>query len=99
MFGRNSINESVEWLGVPDFLNNYGRPWTVNVLAPYASWGDIGSSTNQNWGSQYVGGSERVFVLYNFPVHVLPVHHWGIFENKLSAVRRVRDDLLQNNRT
>ena len=24
MFGINSINESLKWLGVPDFLRNYG---------------------------------------------------------------------------
>ena len=39
MFGRNYINGSVEWLGVPDFLRNYGPHWTLNLLAPYANWG------------------------------------------------------------
>ena len=39
MFGRKSINGSVEWLGVPSFLSNDGLPWTLNILAPYADWG------------------------------------------------------------
>ena len=50
MFGRNYINGSVEWLGVPNFLRNYGPPWTLNLLAPYANWWDRGSSTIPSFG-------------------------------------------------
>ena len=35
IFGRNSNNGSVKWLGVTDFLRNDGPPWTLNLLAPY----------------------------------------------------------------
>ena len=51
MFGRNSINGSVKWLGVPDFLSTYGHPWTSNILAPHPSWRYQVSITNPNWGS------------------------------------------------
>ena len=36
MFGRNSINGSVKWLGVIELLRNDGPPWNLNILAPYA---------------------------------------------------------------
>ena len=49
MFGSNYFNGSVEWLGVPDFLRNYGPPWDLNLLYLYATWGDRGNSTNPNW--------------------------------------------------
>ena len=39
MFGVYSINGSVQWLGVPDFLRTDGPPWTDNLLAPVPSWG------------------------------------------------------------
>ena len=65
MFGSNSINGSVEWLGVPDFLKNYGLPWTLNILAPYTNWGDIGSITSLNLGSGSGGHSEGVSVPWN----------------------------------
>ena len=51
MFGRNSINGSVKWIGVPNFLRNDGPPWTLNILAPDANLGERGYSTNQNRGS------------------------------------------------
>ena len=34
MFGENSINGSVQSLGVPHFLRTYGPPWTDSILAP-----------------------------------------------------------------
>ena len=59
MFGRNSINGSVEWIGVPVFLSNYGPTWTLNILDTFANWGDRGYSTNPNWvigsGGHYGG--------------------------------------------
>ena len=33
-----SINGSVDWIGVPDFLRNDGILWTLNLLAPFANW-------------------------------------------------------------
>ena len=79
MFGRNSINESVEWLGITDFLRTDGPPWTADILALRPSWGDQGSSTNPNWGSQYGGSSDSVSVRWNLPVRALPVNHRMIF--------------------
>ena len=48
MFGRISINGSVEWLGVTDFQRTYGPSSTSNLLAPRHSWVDGGSTTNSN---------------------------------------------------
>ena len=39
MYSQKSINGSVEWLGVPSFLHNYGPPWTDNILVPIPRWG------------------------------------------------------------
>ena len=36
IFGRISINESVEWLGVPDFHSNNGLSWNSNLLDPHS---------------------------------------------------------------
>ena len=51
MFGINSINVSVQWLGVPDPLGTDRTPWTDDILAPSPSCGNVGTSTNSNWGS------------------------------------------------
>ena len=61
MFVRNSMNGTVEWLGVPEFLRNDGPPWTLNLLDPYENWEDIGSITNPNWGSQSGGGFRQCY--------------------------------------
>ena len=74
MFGRNSINGSEDWLGVPDFHRIDGPAWTDNILALRPSWGDGGHITNPNWVSQYGGGSGNVSVPWNPPVRVLPVY-------------------------
>ena len=71
MFGINSINGSVQWLGVPDFLRTDGPAWTANLLDTHPSWGDQGYSTNPNWGSQYGGHSDSVSIPWDCPVHVL----------------------------
>ena len=51
MFGVNSVNGSVQWLGVPPPLRNDAPPWVGNILAPSPSWGTGGTATNPNWGS------------------------------------------------
>ena len=53
MFGRNYINGSIKWLVVPNFMRNYGLPWTLNFLDTYANWGYRGSSTSPNLVSGY----------------------------------------------
>ena len=97
MFGINSINGSVQWLGVPDFLRTNGPAWTANLLAPHTSWGDRGSSTNKNRGSQSEGHSDSVSIPWNRPTRVYPIYHCRIFEHTRSAARRVRDDLIRAN--
>ena len=62
MFGWNLISGSVDWLGIPSFLRDYGPTWTLNLLAAYADWGDRGSSTSQNFSSGYGGYSDSVFM-------------------------------------
>ena len=90
MFIRNSINGSVEWLGVPDLLSTNGPACTVNILAPHPSWRDRGSSTNPNWVSQSGGVFGSVSIPWNHPVRFLPVYHCRVFENMRAAahVRR-----------
>ena len=97
MFGINSINGSVQWLGVPDFLRTDGPAWTANLLDTHPSWGDQGSSTNPNWGSQYGGHSDSVLIPWDCPVCVLPVYRHIILENSHTATRRVHNNLLQGN--
>ena len=52
IFGRKSINGSVEWLGVPAPLRTDGPPCTDNILVPSPDWGAGGNATNPNWGIQ-----------------------------------------------
>ena len=99
MFGRNSINASVEWLSVPNFLRNDGPPRILNILAPYADWGDRGSSTSPKWGSVSGGHSDGVSIKWNHPAYVLPIYHRRIFENTRSVAHRARDNLLMENPT
>ena len=86
MFGRNSIYGGVKWLGVPNFLRNDGPPWTLNIMAPGANWGDRGYSTSPKWCSGSRGHSGVVSIQWNYPACVLPIYHRGVFENTRSAV-------------
>ena len=52
MFAVNSINRSIQCLGVPATLRNYGPPWTDNILVPSPDWGTGGTATSSNQGSQ-----------------------------------------------
>ena len=49
------INGSVECLGITKFHRNGGLFWDDNLLDPHHSWGEGGTTTNQNWGVQPVG--------------------------------------------
>ena len=46
IFGRKSINGSIEWIGVPSFLRNDGPPWGENILCPSPRWGVRGNFEN-----------------------------------------------------
>ena len=92
ILGRISINGNVEYLGVPDFHRTGGPFWTANLLDTCSSWGDGGTTTNHNWGSQPGGSSVSVIVPLNFPVRVLPVYVCRISNNICAAARRIRDD-------
>ena len=98
ILGRISMNGSVEWLGVPDFHRTNGPACTDNLLAHGYSWGDRGTTTNQNWGSQSGVDSVSVSFPWNRPVRVLPVYCRRISKNMRAAARRVRDDHLRSNR-
>ena len=97
MFSRISINGSVKWLLIPDFHRTDGPTWTDNLLAPCTIWGDGGSTTNPNRGSQSGGYSGSVSVPWNCLVRVLLVYRRRISENKRAAARRVHDNLLRGN--
>ena len=88
MFGKISINGSVEWLGVPDFHRTGGPFWADNILDTSSSLGYGDTTTNMNWVSQHGGPDGSAFVLWNFPVCVLPVYHCRISENMRAAARR-----------
>ena len=62
MFGVNSINGSVQWLGVPDFLWTDRPPWAGNLMDPSPSWVNGVTTTNPNWGSQ-PGGPNGSFAV------------------------------------
>ena len=98
MFGRNYIDGSVEWVGIPDLLRNDVPPWTANILDTYHSWGYQGPSVNLDWGSGFGGNSNSISVLWSLPTRVLPIYHWRISENTHSAACRAHDDLLMENR-
>ena len=97
MFGRNYINGSVEWLGVPDLLRTNGPAWTSNLLDPQTSWGYIWFTTNLNWVSQSGGAYGSFPIPWSRLICVLPVYHCSISENLRAAERRVCDDILQGN--
>ena len=48
IFGRISINGSVEWLGAPEFHRTDGPAWTANILATRSICKNGGTTTNQN---------------------------------------------------
>ena len=98
MFGRNFINGSVQWLGIPDLLETYGTAYTTILLVPDHSWVDRGCSTNHNWGSKSPHHSKSVSIPWNRPVCIHPVHHRMIFENTCAIVRRFYNNLLRANR-
>ena len=98
MFGRNSINGSIEWLDVPNFLSTDGPPWTANTWAPHISGGNQESSTNPDWDSCSGENFDSVSIPWNRPVRVLPIYYWKVFQNTRSAVRCVRGNLLMENR-
>ena len=51
IFGRISINVSVEWLGVPiPFYDTSGVPSIENILFPELRWGD--GDSYQVWASE-----------------------------------------------
>ena len=97
MFGRNYIDGSVEWVGIPDLLRNDVPPWTANILAPYHSWGYQGPSINLDWGSGFGGNSNSISVLWSLPTRVLPIYHWRVFE--IFAVLRAGPVMISLERT
>ena len=98
IFGRISINGSVEYFGISDFYRTGGPFWIDNLLATHYSWGDGGITINHNWGSQPEGPSGNVAVLSNRPICVLLVYVCKISENTCVTVHRIRDNHLRINR-
>ena len=98
MFIINSINGSVQLLGAPDFLRNNGPPWTDNLLDPGPSWGDGGTTTNQNWESQPGGIYGSFVVPWIRPVPVRPSYVLRSPGNARADERCIRDNHLQSRR-
>ena len=99
MFGVNSINGSVQWLGVPAPLSTNGSPGTDNTFAPSFDWRTGGTDTNPNWGRKPGGAYGSVAVLWSGPACVMPSYIQRSLENTCSAASRVRDNLLHDNLT
>ena len=74
MFRVNSINGSVQWLGIPDPLRTNGPPWTDNILAPSPDWGTCGTAINTNWVIQPGGPYGSVAVLWSGPVRAMAAY-------------------------
>ena len=72
MFGVNYINESIQWLGVPDPLKTDGPPWIDNILDTSPAWGAGGTATNLNWGSQPGGPYGSFSIPLSDPVRTMP---------------------------
>ena len=95
MFGINSINGSVQWLGVPAPLRTDGLPWTDNIFAPSPAWRTGGTATNPNLGSQPGGPYGSVVVPWSGTVRAMLTYVRRSPENTGRDMRRVRDDLLE----
>ena len=74
IISRISINGSVEHFGVPDFHRTGGTIWAANLLAPRSSWGDGGTTTNQNWLIQPWGPYGNVAAPWSRPIPVHPAY-------------------------
>ena len=99
MFGVNSINVNVQWLGVLAPLRTNVTLWDNNILAPSPAWRTGGTDNNPNWVRQPGGHYYSVSVLWSGPVRAIPDYVHRSPENMRSAVCRVREDLLQDNHT
>ena len=93
-----SINGSVEHLGITDFHRTDGPFWAANILAPSYSWGDGGTTTNNNWGIKPVGPYRSAALPWSRPVPVCPSYVRRSLENTHAAVHRVRDNHLLSRR-
>ena len=70
IIGQISINGSVEYLGITDLHRTSGPFCDANLLAPCSSWGEGGTTTNQNWVVQHGGLFGIVSVLWSRPFSV-----------------------------
>ena len=95
---KKSINGSFEFLGVPGPLRNNGPYWIDNILVPILAWGVGDTVTNLNWGSQPEGFYNGVSVLCCGDIPDHPSYLPRSLENARVTARRVRGNLLRENR-
>ena len=93
MFGRKSINGSVDFLGVSAPLRTYAPPWIDNILVPSPAWGAGGTTIDPNWGIQPGGPYGSVSIMWSGTIPAMPAYVRRSPENMRSVARRVRDDL------
>ena len=98
IYGRKSINGSVEWIVVPDLSCNTGVAWTKNILVPNLCWGDRRSC--KRWASathcrpHFGGRSVPWHGVVPFRSNYVPSSP----ENARARIRRVLDNHLRENR-
>ena len=98
ILGQISINRSVEDLGIPDFHRTGGPFWDDNLLDPCSSWGDGGTTTNQNWLFQPGGTYGSVAVPWSLPIPVCLAYVHRSPENTRADACRVCDNHLLTRR-
>ena len=94
IYGRNLINGSVEWLGVPRSGCDDGPPWTDNIWCPSPRWGVGGIYETLALESQpgcHYGG---VDIPWRGDVPASAAYLPQNPENARATAHRVRDDLL-----
>ena len=98
IYGQESINGSVKWLGVPAPFCDTGVAGTENILVPSPHWGDRVGVGYWDWVA-HSGVIIRDDVPWRSALPARPDHlPRSPPENACATARRVRDALLREHR-
>ena len=99
IFGRISINVSVEWIDVTiPFYDTAGVPWIDNILVPELRWGDRGGYERWDLETCYIPHFGGRRVPWRGDVPFRPYYLPSSPENAHARARRVHDVHLRENR-